>query len=337
MKEKLPFKNEYEKLELLLSQGQFELLLEEKETENIRLVYLMNDAVESFLVFCRAKLTGTYLPDFQGELWADLNQDGDQYVLVVHQEDTVCTLFFQDLKLEVHLFDYGRTGHFWVKGYEYLRQLEYRIAILRDKREYLGEEFCSLEERWISSLAEFPPLNFCCYPAVSEKYLVPSCSWWLVSEEALQVMTQLAEEAGDRSLKNWICLYRRFPVKCVAKQIARMLHKVKHAEVVDLVSEKLARAASVYERRDFGTDCLKKKREIRDYQPHRETAEKILRIQEKAEQRKKQLEMSGKQVEVLTEEPFIYAKDSVEYKIHLMVWKQEGKNRKVEIETIDER
>lgn len=337
MKEKLPFKNEYEKLELLLSQGQFELLLEEKETENIRLVYLMNDAVESFLVFCRAKLTGTYLPNFQGELWADLNQDGDQYVLVVHQEDTVCTLFFQDLKLEVHLFDYGRTGHFWVKGYEYLRQLEYRIAILRDKREYLGEEFCSLEERWISSLAEFPPLNFCCYPAVSEKYLVPSCSWWLVSEEALQVMTQLAEEAGDRSLKNWICLYRRFPVKCVAKQIARMLHKVKHAEVVDLVSEKLARAASVYERRDFGTGCLKKKREIKDYQPHRETAEKILRIQEKAEQRKKQLEMSGKQVEVLTEEPFIYAKDSVEYKIHLMVWKQEGKNRKVEIETIDER
>lgn len=42
-------------------------------------------------------------------------------------------------------------------------------------------------------------------------------------------------------------------------------------------------------------------------------------------------------MEVLTEEPFIYAKDSVEYKIHLMVWKQEGKNRKVEIETIDER
>lgn len=53
-----------------------------------------------------------------------------------------------------------------------------------------------------------------------------------------------------------------------------MLHKVKHAEVVDLVSEKLARAASVYECRDFGTGCLKKKREIKDYQTHRETAEK---------------------------------------------------------------
>lgn len=38
---------------------------------------------------------------------------------------------------------------------------------------------------------------------------------------------------------------------------------------------------------------------------------------------------------MLTEEPFLYVKDSVEYKIYLMIWKQEGKNRKVEVETID--
>ena len=336
MKEKFPFKKEYEKLELLLSQGQFELILPEgKEAGEIRLVYLMNDAVESFLVFCQVKLTGTYLPDFQGELWADLDQDGDQYVLVVHQEATVCTLFFRDLKLEVHLFDYGKTGHFWVKGYEYLRQLEYRIAILRDKREYLGEEFCSQEERRISSLAEFPPLNFCCYPAVSEKYLVPSCSWWQVSEEALLVMTQLAEEAGDKSLKKWLRLYQRIPVKCVAKQIARMLHKIKHAEVVDLLNAKLSQAASAYERRDFGTDHWNHPAEKQNQKSYEEDTEKIRRIQEKAEQRKKQLEKSGKQVEMLTEEPFLYVKDSVEYKIHLMIWKQEGKNRKVEVETID--
>ena len=107
--------------------------------------------------------------------------------------------------------------------------------------------------------------------------------------------------------------------------------------MVDLLSEKLAQAASVYERRDFGTGCPKEKQKIQDHQPDRETAEKILRIQEKAQQRKTQLEMSGKQVEMLTEEPFIYAKDSVEYKVHLMIWKQEGKNRKVEIETIDKR
>lgn len=53
----------------------------------------------------------------------------------------MCTLFFSRLSLEVHLFDYGKTGHFWVDGYEYLRQIEFRIAILRDKLEYLGEAF----------------------------------------------------------------------------------------------------------------------------------------------------------------------------------------------------
>ena len=59
-----------------------------------------------------------------------------------------------------------------MKGYEYLRQLEYRIAILRDKLDYLGENSCNANERELASLAEFPPLNVCCYPAVPEKYRV---------------------------------------------------------------------------------------------------------------------------------------------------------------------
>ena len=50
-------------------------------------------------------------------------QDG-RFVLVIKQDDTVLTLFFEDLELEVHLYEYAYTGHFWVKDYEYLRQLE---------------------------------------------------------------------------------------------------------------------------------------------------------------------------------------------------------------------
>ena len=45
-----------------------------------------------------------------------------------------------------------------MKGYEYLRQLEYRIAILRDKLDYLGENSCNANERELASLAEFAPL-----------------------------------------------------------------------------------------------------------------------------------------------------------------------------------
>ena len=49
----------------LLRQEQFELILSDTD---IRLVYLMNDAVESLLVFKDAKMTGKYIKDFDGML-----------------------------------------------------------------------------------------------------------------------------------------------------------------------------------------------------------------------------------------------------------------------------
>ena len=165
-----------EKLAQLLEQDQFELLIPEKmRTESgrisdkasasmdIPLVYLMNDAVESFLVFRNVRMTGEYHSDYQGELQASMTR----------QDETVLTLFFEALDLEVHLYEYAYTGHFWVKDYEYLRQLEYRLAILRDKYDYLGEAYCTEEEIKLAALVEFPPLNYCCYPSVPQKYIVP--------------------------------------------------------------------------------------------------------------------------------------------------------------------
>ena len=58
------------KLGEVLGQGQFELLFTE---EKLRLVYLMNDAVESFLVFENARMTGQYREDYEGELEAELS------------------------------------------------------------------------------------------------------------------------------------------------------------------------------------------------------------------------------------------------------------------------
>ena len=121
----------------------------------------MNDAVESFLLFHNVRLTGTYDPAYEGELDALLTQDdNERYALIVHQGDSVVTLLFEDLTLENHYYDYSQLGHFWMKGYEYLRQLEYRIAILRDKLDYLGENSCNANERELASLAEFPPARF---------------------------------------------------------------------------------------------------------------------------------------------------------------------------------
>ena len=302
-----------EKLVQLLEQNQFELIFTEQD---IRLVYLMNDAVESFLVFQNARMTGKYRDDYDGELEATLEKQGQKFVLIVHQGDTVVTLFFENLIQENHFYEYGTIAHFWVKKYEYLRQLEYRLAILRDKYDYLGEKSCNEKEKQLAQLVDFPPLNYCCYPAVPAKYIVPRENPWEPSEDALMVMEELAERAGDRFLKVVLKLYRKYPIPFLAKRIGNMLHRNRHSKVVDLIDREIQEASKKYPCRYFGRDI-----EL-----------KVHQTMNAVKERQNQLKEKGQQSVILREEPFTTAQDSIVYKIYLMIWKKGILNRKVVIE-----
>ena len=313
----------FQKLAGLLGEDQFELVPAEEvpgklsyvKNGEIRLVYLMNDAVESFLVFGNARMTGVYKPDYEGELLADLSRQGREYILVVHQDDTVVTLFFETLTLEKYLYDYSQIGHFWVPGYEYLRQLEYRLAILRDKYDYIGGDSCNALEEKLAVLVEFPPLNYCCYPAVPEKYIVPREDPWVPSEEAIAVMEAIAEQAGDRAFLRWLGLYRKIPFKCVARKLAAMLHRTKHIRVTEILSGKLQEACAKYGSRSFG-------KESDDLQEA---------LMEKAREKQAELQVQGIEAEILREEPFTTARDSLGLKVYLMEWKKGRKDCTVEI------
>ena len=303
-----------EMLEELLEQDQFELLLPE-----YKLVYMMNDAVESFLVFENARFTGEYLPDYEGTIKAVLEKKEKEYILVVNQgEDSVFTIFFESLKLEIQCYDYGKIGHFWVEGYEYLRQLEYRIAILRDKVDYLGEQknCCTKEERKFALLAEFPPLNYCSYPSVKPEYIVPKSEPWQVNLDAIRLMKELAIQVKDKMLIQMLALYEQYPVKTIAKIIAKMLHRKRHLAVIRLLDKKLQKEAGNYPKRSFGK---------------KSNAEHKKQI-EQAYERQKALKAKGIESEVLWQEPFVYAQDSVEFEVYVMVWKKGILNQKVEVE-----
>lgn len=311
-------------LQELLEQNQFELLIpEEPKGKDIRLVYLMNDAVESFLVFRNAHMTGTYKSDYEGELEFSLSHDEkkEEYVLSVWQGDSVVTILFQKLELEVHLYNYGGIAHFWVPGYEYLRQLEYRIAIMRDKLDYLGEEFCTEGERKLAMLTDFPPLNYCCYPAVPAKYIVPIDDPWSPSLEALEVMEELAEEAGDQSFQKILQAYRHFPVRPFSRWIGRQLRRKKHAPLVDLLTDRICAEAKNYTDRSFG--------EAAD--------QEIGVLRKKAEIRRTELLADEKdaRVEVLREEPFTTAKDNLEFQVWVMRYRNGFRNRTVTMEKIE--
>lgn len=308
----------------LLQQEQFELLLPEDDgTENnedgdIRLVYLMNDAVESFLVFKEAKMTGKYLKDYEGMLDATLNREDDTYILTVWQDEQALTIFFKQLELEVHLYEYGTVAHFWVPGYEYLRLLEYQIAILRDKYDYLGENYCTDIEKQLVHLADFPPLNYTCYPAVPEKYLVPRGDGWRPTKAAINVMIELAKEVKDKSMVGALWFYRLFHHRWMTKRIAGMLHQAKHQQLVALISNKVIKGTCGYPRRHFDNDT---------------DNELKYRITQ-AEKLQKKLQSKGLKSEIYREEPFATAKDSLEFHVYLMIDEKRGKNRYVRIKEI---
>lgn len=326
----LELPDSFYRLAELLEQDQFELLLSENEIEedieediqeihkkqDISLVYLMNDAVESFLVFHNATMTGQYQKEYEGELLAVLDKKEEEYVLVVHQGDSVVTLFFEELLEKNNLYNYGNLGHFWVSGYEYLRLLEYRLAILRDKCDYLDETCSTSEERRLAALVEFPPLNYCCYPAVPEKYIVPREDPWKPSEGAIEVMEELAAEAGDRGFLRILSYYRKNNSKIVTRFIAVLLHRKRHIKIIRILTERLQQAAVIYPNRSFG-----KKNDIA-----------IKQRLENAKQRREALRKEGVHADIIREEPFVEAKDSIQYNIYLMKWKEKRGNSIVEIE-----
>ena len=312
----------FEKLNLLLEQELCEFVdisdgfTGQTENGELRLIYLMNDAVESFLVLKNARMTGNYVRDYEGEFEGSLEKaDRDlceaEYILVVHQGRNVFTVFFEDILLETHLYNYGELGHFWVKGYENLRVMEYQIAILRDKYEYLGEEYCTEQERKLAMLRDFPPLNYLFYPAVSEKYIVPVDNPWEVTAEALAVMQELAEEAGDEKLGKMLRRYGENSDISNARKIAEMLCRSSHLPVVILLGEKIREAASVYPDRDFG----------------KEKNQYLCKLLAEAERKRSELHQKNVQAIIYREEPFIYDCDSISFQVYLMivrkgVWKQ---------------
>ena len=313
----------FEMLQELLAQDQFELILPEafdpaKTMDTLRLVYLMNDAVESFLVFHQVKMTGNYQSDYEGELDASLQKDGDGYVLSVWQGECVVTLFFKQLELEVHLYEYSGIGHFWMKGDEDLRVLEYQIAILRDKYHYLGESYCTEKEKKLASLYDFPPLNSCSYPAVPKQYRVGNEDPKEVAPEAIKLMENFAVQADDRELIQLLRLYAGFPTPVIAKQIAKMLKKKKHEKITQLISECLKAENKKYPRRSFS-----------------KAADKNLnQLLKKAETKKLEFKKKGIRAEVFREEPFTVAQDDLDFHVYLLIWQNGWHKERVMVEEI---
>ncbi len=281
--------------------------------KDIHAAYLMNDAVESYFVFEKSVITGKY-EDIECEQAAAIEKLDDGYMLIVNQGgENVFTIRFAKLSIKISYFNYGSMGHFWVKGYEYLRQLEYQFADVRDKYRYLGSSSCTKKELIFMQLADFPPIKK--YRSVPQKYYVPYPD--AIYPEAVNYLIETAMSVNDKRMAAMLSLYLKKQGWLMSNIIAAMLHGKAHSAFIDKIIRDMRDEAKAYPDRTFSRD-----EEIQYEQVHKQAEAEMNTFIEK-----------GYDCLLYREEPFMYSKDSITYKEHVLVFKNGWFNRKCEVHT----
>ncbi|MDD6667973.1 MAG: DUF3878 family protein [Lachnospiraceae bacterium] len=333
------------RLAMLLTDDLFEPVHQEK-SRDYRLIYQMNDAVESFLIFKDCHSSGNLDPSWEGPLEASLEKRVEEkkedsapdrafhqeaakdtdvrtgnhtdYVLILRQGPTPYLLFFSDIEIEDHYYNYCRVGHNWVQGQARIRNLSCHIWNLWDKYTYMGSGACSPLEQRLVLLNHFPPLNYTCYSYLPEEYIIPFEGAWKVDSDAVRILREYIRKAGDYRLGLALSFLEWIPSRRNIRRFARLLQKPAHQPLLDLIWEDLDRAGSAYP--------------DRVYDEKREENHETLR--ERAEKRKALLENQGKRVVLLQEEPFLYDEsDELTYKVLLLIQVQEGGRVDTRVET----
>lgn len=285
-----------EKIQTLIENDVLEPIIDDN---GIRLVYLMNDAVESFIVLHNARITGEYEPQNEEPLTGSVQLHGKDYILSIRQGTTnAFTITFSSLSLEENYYNYGEIGHFWIPAHPLLRRIEFICAILRDKREYLGPYSLTVEENILADLYYFPPLLR--FPSVPEKYRVIHETSFEKIQASIRAMRTFVtrEDSFSRLLKR----YEQTPTSRLEKKLARLLAKKKYSYLIESLLNHIKKAGNAYSSRDFGEH------------------EKVFQgIKKAALAQKEEFERQGKKVHIFYEEPFSLASDDIKFQAFLIV------------------
>lgn len=252
--------DEFEKLAQVLGEHVLEIW-PGKQKDTFCAAYLMNDSVESYLIFTDAHMVGEFETGREKETEASLSVEEDSYVLAVRQGDrNSFTIRFRQLKFEIHLYTYSGIAHVWVSGGEHLRQLVYRLGIVRDKFRFLGERYCTEEEQELLPLLEFAPFR-AWYPVPWDEGRV-----FQTTERGLEAMRRIAGDVQDTEYEKVLDHYeaafgKKREVK-IGRKLYEMLNQAEHMRLYDRIRKKINRAAGIYAARSFGKgdSLIKEKR-----------------------------------------------------------------------------
>ena len=237
----------------------------DNSTKNFYIPYMMNDALECYLLLKNGRMTGKYLPDFKGEISAEFiyqpsdstnkewpdntaksSRINNSSAIIFRQgTDNVFTIWFEDAFRVLKCYRYDQIGHFWVKGEEHWRRLVYIIGTIYDKCEYMGNQVCNEKEIALLPLMEFAPFRM--YSPIHESL----DEYYSESSEGLTCMTSLAEEANDREFLRFLNIYRLAPTKFIRNILFHALNHPNRQKLYELIFYKVQEASAFYPERSY--------------------------------------------------------------------------------------
>ncbi len=221
--------------------------------QNVYIPYMMNDALECYLLLENGRITGEYLKDFKGEISVNYTSTENGHALIFRQgDDNVFTVWFENAYRILQCYRYDQIGHFWVKGAEHWRRLVYMIGTIYDKYEYMGEEVCTPDEVALLPLMEFAP--FRAYSPIRESL----DSYYTDTEAGLVTIEKLAKEANDDRYLRLLKLYRLLPYKMTQKILAKRLNNPRRMRLYELINQKVSDAAATYPTRNYSDEIANK-------------------------------------------------------------------------------
>ena len=224
--------------------------------------YMMNDAVECYLILKNCRVVGEFLLEESLETSASLAVNDKGYVLSIRQgSENALTLYFDDMEESIHCYQYHQIGHFWVKGQEQWRQLVYMLGTVYDKYEYLGDAVLNQKEKELLGVIEFAPFREWSPIKESLEGRYPA------TYEGIDRMMALAREAGDISFVRLLRIYYKHPSMRVEYFLSRRLLSHKREKLYVLIWHKLKAASEAYDERDYGSsqnEDIKTKRRVID-------------------------------------------------------------------------
>lgn len=218
----------------------------EDSSANYYIPYMMNDALECYILLKKGRMTGKYIPDLKEKITAELCPQQENSALIFRQgTENVFTIWFENAYRVLNCYRYDQIGHFWVKNHEHWRRLVYIIGTIYDKYEYMGKQVCTEQEIDLLPLMEFAPFRM--YSPIHESL----DAYYEESKKGLASMKSFAKEAGDKAFLPLLALYGVFPCSFMRNLLYRAMNHPDRQKLYELLFYKVQEASSVYPERSY--------------------------------------------------------------------------------------